>query len=111
MSVNIIAYRVLGLSKEDTFGGRIEEFIDTERYTKFDSFRYSGDKEFISKVEFIPHPNSASDFEDRYYRPKDFLAARNFINSDEVPECNRPRLLTLIDDMEKDQSIYLLFSW
>lgn len=110
MGLNILAYRVTGVEYDEDYSGRKYPILKTEKYEKFDSARYSGDREFVSSVDFKPHPQDGVDFEERFYRPKDFSVARQWVK-DNIIDGNQPRLLTLLEEMEKDESIYLYFSW
>ena len=111
MGLNIIAYRITGVEEIENWSGRKEKYLHTENYKQFDSLLYSGDRDFVSDNEFQKHPGDGDDFNERYYRPKDLEKTKSWVrNTDKVPEFNKPRLIKLIDDMEKDLSIYLCFS-
>jgi len=111
MGLHIIAYRIVGVDEDEGWGGRKIKFLKTEEYRAFDSVRHSGDREFAA-LEFVKHPDDGDDFEERYYRPKDIVAAKEWVKTtDQMPDFNRPRLLKLLEDMEADPTIYLYFSW
>jgi|GEM_PF-5565781 len=112
MGLNIIAYRITGVDEVEGWSGKTEKHLTTESYKQFDSLRYSGDRDFASDIEWQKHPDDGEDFEERYYRPKDLEKAKIWVGeTDKVPDCNKPRLIKLLDDMEKDPTIYLYFSY
>ena len=112
MGLNIIAYRIIGVEEDEGWHGNKAKWLKTEDYKQFGSLRYSGDRDFASDIEWQKHPDDGDDFEERYYRPKDLKKAKTWAaETDKVPDCNKPRLIKLLDEMEKDQTIYLYFSY
>lgn len=109
MGLNIIAYRLIGTETEPAGHGFPEQtYYKTETFYQFDSTRYSGDRDFVIENEFI---SPMMDPEERYNRPKDFVACRKWIENRNMLEGNKKRLLDLLESMEKDESIHLCFSW
>lgn len=113
MGLNIIAY-VLGERVETDHG---DWYIETIPFTKFDSMRFSYDREFATCREFAwdfeqddPNHPYAEIHGRTYYRPHNLNEAREWIKKN-VVESNQQRLLTLLDDMEIEPDLYLYFAW
>lgn len=76
---------------------------DSEKYKDWDSSRYTGDDEFstanFSENEWV------KDGYDLYWRPKDFEAGRKWVRDNIIDVC-QPRLLNILDAMEKDRFLF-----
>jgi hypothetical protein len=106
MGLNIIAYRITGTA-EGCLG---ETFLDFEPYDNFDGLRYSGDNDFASN-ENIEWDWVRPDIEKRYYRPKDINKAIKWVkNTEKIPIGNKSRLLNLLYEMLKDETLCVVFS-
>lgn len=110
MGLNIIAYRITGISEELDWNNRILKCLEVEKYKDFDYSRYSGDREFVINNKFIPHPEDGQDFQERFYRPENIELCKQYVKEN-IFEGNQPRLLKLLEQMELDTTIYLYFSW
>ncbi len=88
-----------------------------ERDARFDSLRYSGDREFSTWIgqedngEFTSLTDSLWDF-DCYERPKDLQKAREWVKAN-IVEDNQKRWLDLFDLLETDtkKSLWLQEYW
>jgi hypothetical protein len=110
MGLNIMAYLITGVEEAENWSFGTIKYLKTEKFNDFDDLRYSGDREFASNVKFVRHPEGGVDFEERYYRPENLGDSREWVKAN-VIECNQPRLLKLLDDMEKYPNLYLYFSY
>lgn len=107
MGLHLIAYNIKGIDSDSGYG----PYFIVEKYNGFDSVRHSGDRDFWSEVDFKYRPDGddPSNYERQYFRPADFDFARSWVKN-RVIECNQQRLLDLLDDMEKDETLYLYAS-
>ena len=78
---------------------------------RFDFIRYSGDVEFHQSVEWETVRCKELHYCDQYFsRPKDFKKARQWVKKN-VFKGNQKRLLDVLDLMEKEEDLYLRFSY
>lgn len=78
----------------------------------WDWFRYVGDRELISFI-ISNDPDTISDNgypPEHLFKPKNYLTVENFINT-KIVECNRPRLLKLLEILKNNEDIYINVSW
>lgn len=103
MGLNIIAYRVTK-SGDD---------LVASRYEDFDTGRYAGDRDFVLSmaIEWEELVEDPSDLWSRdFCRPKDINAAKEWVRQN-ITEGNQPRLIKLLEDMEKIPNLYIFCSW
>jgi hypothetical protein len=72
----------------------------------FDSLRYVGDEDFLCNVRWYRHSKDLYD----YFRPLDFVEAKEWVKSN-IVESNQPRLLNLLDNMESNPNLWAYFGY
>jgi hypothetical protein len=106
MGINISVSKVTGII-EDTWRGKPATFHTTERLDWFDTYRHSGDRDFVieNEFEFIDEQT-----ENGLARPKDFNKCREWVKS-KIYEGNQQRLLDALDKIEADETLCFTWSW
>lgn len=99
MGLHIIVRHINGAAVTDY--GDVE--YDTHEVEWWNALRYVGDKEFVSNNQFTYGPED-------YCRPTDIVACRNWV-VENIPELHQFRLLSLLDCIDTDPSIFLKFSY
>lgn len=107
MGLNIMLKKINQLVITEGYG--CNEYYDTTKLEWFDSLRYSGDKEFVSQVEFQYYNENTEEGYD-YYKPVNLDTAEAWIKEN-IYENLQPRLLQAINEMRKDKDIVFRFSW
>lgn len=108
MGLNLWVSKFISKEEEETFGGRMVPYYNTEHQDWFDSVRYSGDKDFVLDNDFT-YLDSDLEVEERSLaRPVNFYRSKEWVKK-HVHKGNQERLLNALDKMEKDES--LSFSW
>ena len=113
MGLHICAYI---LSPTRILAGGYVGFV-SKAYDEFDSLRYSGDRDFVTTEdleweEVIDNPEGRTFAEqgECYSRPKDLEKAKTWVKEN-IYIGNQPRLIKLLEDMEADPCLWLIFSW
>lgn len=109
MGLNIIIYKIVQIEMIDDWNDKLVPYYRVERQNWFDSARQSGDKGFVLENEFI----SCDDKDEEgmcYVRPKDFNKSREWVKSN-VIKGSQERILTALDKMQNDETLYFLWSW
>lgn len=111
MGINIIAYKILDKVVDES-GFMKSSYWNVERHNEFDSLRYSGDRDFINS-DYVEWEELVDDtvYDSRdYIRPENINNAKQWVKENIYPG-NQPRLLKLLEDMEKDPKLYIFVSW
>lgn len=110
MGINIKAYHFQGLGEEEDLPGTMHPFPLLEEVKGWDWHRHAGDRDIRSAVEYVYAP--WSDFEGQLYyeRPESIAELRAWVLAN-VHQGNQERWLTLLEQMEADETIWLHFSW
>ena len=113
MGIHIIA-KILGKTIIEKGFGYDEKYIENERYIPFDSIRCFGDADFIHSEEieweFKYDDPEKPDYENCYRRPKDIEKTKRWIQKN-IPESNKDRLTSLLNDMEQNQNLWVNVSY
>lgn len=90
-----------------------QTYWETEKFESFDSIRCSGDTDFIynSNLDWIyEHDDSNNiDYEHSFRRPKNIEVAIEWVKNN-TPKSNIDRLLSLLNDLDKNGNIWLVIS-
>jgi hypothetical protein len=113
MGINIMALKLKEQEEVETWGGGTYTHWKTESIDSFDSYRRSGDREFIfdSNIEWKYQSDGPDDdmWAYSYMKPEHPNKAREWVKAN-VYKANQERLLNIIDLMEKEKDIYLHYS-
>lgn len=110
MGVHLWVSRVLGTEVEELCNGQEGMYYHTESQNWFDSLRYSGDKDFILKVDFTACDTGRTVEEQRLFRPANFDDARKWVKEN-VVKGNQLRLLVALNRMEMEPDLAFSWSW
>jgi len=90
-------------------------YWDTDRFEGFSTLGHAGDREFVSTSEIEWHeepddPNQPFGTEgESYIRPKNIDNAISWVIRS-VHECNQLRLVRLLEDMRKNERLFICVS-
>lgn len=114
MGLHICAY-ILKERVTDEWSG--QSYWEVETFENFDSIRRSGDKEFVTtgELEWIekldnPKGTTLSDIGHNYIRPENLDLAKRWVMRN-VYEGNQKRLLDLLEEMRKDNRLFIYCAW
>lgn len=77
----------------------------------WDGCRHTGDSEFIGD-NFEKVYKEGIDYTEIVWRPKNFDEARKYVlESKDIPDGNKPRLLDLLSKLENDEELWINVSY
>ena len=110
MGLNLWVSKLINKEEEETWGGRMVTYYNTDDQDWFDPVRHSGDKEFVLDNDFTYLDSDLEVEERRLARPVNFNWSKEWVK-EHVYEGNQERLLNALDKMEKDESLSFSWSW
>lgn len=84
---------------------------DRERVAEWDSVRHSGDRDFYAEGSATAAWEQFDEDHKAYWRPDTSHMREWLANSPSVPEMNRPRLLALLDLIDRDPNVWVYGSF
>lgn len=113
MGVHICPY-ILKKKVTDDYG---DNYWETEEYNGFDHIRYSGDRDFVTTNEIDwdeeldnPDGKTMGSIGRNYNRPKDIDKAIKWVKEN-VYKGNQERLINLLEEMRKNEKLFIYCSW
>lgn len=111
MGVHISVWKITGKTLEKLWNDKEITYYTTEEQNWWDIIRYSGDREFILENKFTAVDTDNEIEEQEYFRPTDFEKTIDWVNKAQLPEGNKQRLLTVLNNMKDDETLCFSWSW
>lgn len=110
MGINISVRKIIGKVKAKSIHGEYM-YYTTEEQDWFDSLRYYGDRDFVLDNDFVYVDEELDEYYAELARPKDFEKCREWVSKKDLNEHNKRRLIEMLDKLEKDNSLVLVWSF